>query len=62
LSAGLKHEEAEKLCENVSKEIRIWVHKKVMITSDEIFKKVVQTIKKHNHKAAFMYETHRDIA
>ena len=62
LTAKIPHTEAEKICDNVSKEVRIWAHKKVMMTSDEIFKKTVQSIKKHDHKAAYLYETHRDIA
>ena len=62
LTAGLKHDEAEQMCDKVCKEMREWAHKKVMMTSEEIFKKTTQAIKKHNHKAAFMYETHRDIA
>jgi transcriptional regulator NrdR family protein len=62
LSAGMSHIEAEKLCAKASKEVREWAHKKVMITSDEIFKKTVSAMKKHNHKAAYLYETHRDVS
>ena len=62
LAANIKHEEAEKVCDAVSKEVRMWAHKKVMITSDEIFKKTVQAIRKHSEKAAYLYETHRDIS
>jgi len=62
LGAGLDHIEAEKLCDKACKAIRQWAHKKVMMTSDEIFKKTIQELKKHNEKAAFMYETHRDIS
>ena len=62
LSAKIPHTEAEKICDNVSKEVKVWAHKKVMMTSEEIFKKTTGAIKKHDHKAAYLYETHRDIA
>ncbi len=62
LSASIPHMEAEKICAKVTTEIRSWAHKKVMMTSDEIFRKTIQALKKHSTKAAFMYETHRDIA
>ena len=58
----MDHIAAEKISDAVSKEVRVWAHKKVMMTSDEIFKKTVAAIKKHNHKAAYLYETHRDVS
>jgi transcriptional regulator NrdR family protein len=62
LSTGMNSGAAEKNCDKVCMEIRKWAHKKVMMTSDEIFRKAVAEIKKHSPKAAFMYETHRDIS
>jgi len=62
LSSYVPHMKAEKICEKVAKEIKVWARKKKMVKSDDIFKKVVAAIKKHNKDAAFMYETHRDIS
>lgn len=62
LSSHVPHMKAEKICEKVTKEIKVWARKKKMVKSDDIFKKVVAAIKKHNKDAAFMYETHRDIS
>ena len=62
LSAHITHAKAEKICEKVSKEVKTWARKKIEVNSSEIFKKAISAIKKHNEDAAFMYETHRDIA
>ena len=62
LSSHVPHMEAEKICENVSKEIKTWAKKKKQVDSSEIFQKVTVALKKHNKDAAFMYETHRDIS
>ena len=62
LSSHVPHIDAEKICEKVSKEIRAWARKKKMVSSDEIFSKVIAAMKKHNKDAAFMYETHGDIS
>ena len=62
LNTQIKHVEAEKICEKVSKEIKTWARKRKYADSSEIFKKVIAALKKHNKDAAFMYETHRDIS
>lgn len=62
LAASMTHAEAEKICDKVAKEIRMWAHKKIMMTSEEIFKKTVNAIRKYSEKAAYMYETHRDVS
>ena len=62
LSSHVPHMHAEKICEKVAKEVKAWARKKKMVSSDDIFRKVTAAIKKHNEDAAFMYETHRDIA
>ena len=62
LNTQLKEEVSEKISEKVCKEIKIWTKKKKTVSSDEIFKKVIVAIKKHNKDVAFMYETHRDIS
>ena len=62
LAASVPHEHAEKICAKVSKEITTWVKSKKEISSDQMFKQVSRTIKKHHKHAGFMYETHRDIS
>ena len=62
LSSHVLHTDAEKICGKVAKEIKSWARKKKTVTSDDIFRQVTATMKKHNEDAAFMYETHRDIS
>ncbi|MBI2651281.1 hypothetical protein HYX01_02325 [Candidatus Woesearchaeota archaeon] len=62
LNTQLHDAEAEKICEKVSKEIKLWAKRKKKVSSSEIFAKVIEAMKKYNKDAAFMYETHRDIA
>ncbi|QQG38666.1 MAG: hypothetical protein HYS32_03615 [Candidatus Woesearchaeota archaeon] len=62
LGAHLSHQEAEKLCEKVSKEINKWIKTKKMVNSDQIFKETTRIMKKHHKEAAYLYETHRDIS
>lgn len=62
LGTHLTKKEAESICEEVSKAVTKWVDGKKQVTSDDIFQKVVETLKKHHEDAAFMYETHRDIS
>ena len=57
----MKPQEAEKICENVSQEIKVWIAKKKEVSSTKIFKQVIQIIKKQNKEVAFLYGTHRDI-
>ncbi|MBS3139084.1 MAG: hypothetical protein A2730_01535 [Candidatus Staskawiczbacteria bacterium RIFCSPHIGHO2_01_FULL_39_25] len=58
----LNHRACEKIANKVTKNITTLVHKKKTISSTEIFHHVIRELKKHNKNAAFMYETHRDIA
>ncbi len=62
LSAHMKPEEAEKVCEKVCKEIKKWVNDKPSVTSKQIHTETAKAIRKHDKNAAFMYETHKDIA
>jgi len=61
LNTQIKHEEAEKICAKVSKEVKAWARKRKYADSSEIFKKVIAALKNHDENAAFMFETHRDI-
>ena len=62
LSAQLHHVEAEKVCNNISKDVKKWIKTKKAVTSDDIFKETTKIIRKYHKEAAFMYETHRDIS
>lgn len=62
LAAHTKTEEAESISNLISREIKHWVLKKEIVTSNEIFKKVGEELQALNKAAAFMYKTHRDIS
>ena len=62
LNVHMKHMEAEKICEKVCKDIKAWIKAKKSVTSGQIFRKTTAVLRKHDKNAAFMYETHRDIA
>ncbi len=62
LSSHIPHNEAEKICNNVCREIKKWIKNKNKVTSNQIFKEVASKIKKFNKEAAYMYFTHRDIS
>ena len=61
LNVGIERKEAEKICENVAKDIKKWIKNKDEVASNQIFKEVAKLIRKHHKEAAYMYETHRDI-
>ena len=61
-NAHLSEKESEKICSEVSKEITKWINKKKIVSSQDIFRILIQELKKHNGDAAFLYETHRDIS
>ena len=56
------HKQCEKIADSISKQITRAVHKKKTVTSTWLFHQIINLLKKHNKHAAFMYETHRDIA
>jgi transcriptional regulator NrdR family protein len=62
LSSHVPHMKAEKVCEKVSSELKIWANKKGVLSSDDIFAKTTLVLRKHDKDSAFMYETHRDIS
>lgn len=62
LSCHIQKNIAEKIAENVCRDIKRWVDKKPQVRSDTIFRLVIKSLKKYNKDAAFIYETHRDIA
>ena len=63
LNAHIQKMEAEKMAEQVAREITRWMtYEREVISSDHIFKKVIELMKEQNKDAAFMYETHRDLS
>ena len=58
----LSEKEAEAICSKVCSAVTKWVKAKKIVSSNEIFKILIQELKKHNEDAAFLYETHRDIS
>lgn len=52
----------EKIAHAVAKKITALVHKKKEIASKHLAQAIIKELRKHNKNAAFMYETHRDIA
>lgn len=61
-NAHLSEIESEKIAEAVQKSLEKWIAKKTEVTSDEIFREVIKVLKELEQDAAFLYETHRDIA
>ena len=61
-NAHLSEKEAEEICKKVSAAITKWIKTKKSVSSNDIFKILIQELKKHNEDAAFLYETHRDIS
>ena len=61
-NAHLSEKESEQICHHVCLAMTKWVNKKKIVSSNDIFKKLIEELKKHNEDAAFLYETHRDIS
>lgn len=62
LGSEMDVETAEKISQDVVREIRKLVKGKKEIKSDVIFNGVKRILAKHNKECAFMYETYRDIS
>ena len=61
-NAHLSEQEAEEICKKICIAMTKWVKTKKVVSSNDIFKILVQELKKHDEDAAFLYETHRDIS
>ena len=58
-----RHEEtAELIAALAIKTIKQWMKKKKEITSEQLAKETVRTLKRIDREVAYLYETHRDIA
>ena len=62
LSTHLKKEDAEKLSEDITNDIKAWIALIPESTSDQVFQKTVEFLKNKNPDVSFMYETHRDVS
>lgn len=62
LTLRMKDEEAELIAHMVSDEVEKALKSVVEIEAHRIHKLVVQSLKKYNSDAAYMYDTHRDIS
>ena len=58
----MKEKDCERIANAVAKTITKQVHKKKEVASKDLARMVTRELKKHNSHAAFMYETHRDLA
>jgi len=61
-NSHLSEKEAEIICNKVCASVTKWINKKKVVSSEEIFKILIEELKKYNEDAAFLYETHRDIS
>ena len=61
-NAHLSEKEAEEICRKASASITKWIKKQKVVSSRDIFRKLIEELKKHNEDAAFLYETHRDLS
>ena len=63
LNAHLDKISAERIAENISRQVSGWLGSEPStITSENIFRKVIELLKSENKDVSFMYETHRDLA
>ncbi len=58
----MNERECEKVAGSVARSVTKLVRAKKEMESKDIARHVMKELKKHNSHAAFMYETHRDIA
>ena len=61
-NAHISEQEAEEICNKVSASVTKWASKKKILSSSEIFRFLIEELKKNNDDAAFLFETHRDIS
>lgn len=61
-NAHLSDNEAEAISENVAAKVTKWIKGRGVVSSNEIFRFMVNELKNHNEDVSFLYETHRDIS
>lgn len=62
MSSHLGEMKSEEIADRVTNDVKKWSKSKNELTSDQIFKQIVKSLKKHDRDAAFMYETHMDVS
>lgn len=62
LNGHLSKEDAERLAEDVTNEIKSWISLKPEVSSEELFSKTIEFLNKKNPEIGFLYEAHRDIS
>ena len=63
LNSHLSKADSEKIAGKISEAVTLWVgYERKEISSEDIFKKVIELLKAHNNDVSFMYATHRDLA
>lgn len=61
-NAHLSEKEAEEICSKVCIAVTKLVNKQKIVSSNNIFRILINELKKHSEDASFLYETHRDIS
>lgn len=61
-NAHLSEVESEWICNKVCTSLTKSINKQKVVSSDGIFKMLIEKLKIYNEDAAFLYETHRDIS
>ncbi|HLC61348.1 MAG TPA: ATP cone domain-containing protein [Candidatus Nanoarchaeia archaeon] len=61
-NAHLNEIEAEIICEKVTSAVTKWIKKRNVVSSNEIFRFTVNSLKNYNEDVSFLYETHRDLS
>ena len=61
-NAHLSEVESEWISSKVCSAVRKYVNKNKVVISDDIFRIVIEELKRYDNDAAFLYETHRDIS
>ncbi len=60
--SGMNEKRCELVAGEINNRIKSWLKGKRKVESHQIMKKTAEELKKKNHEAAYMYETHRDIS
>ncbi|MBD3209922.1 hypothetical protein GF318_00920 [Candidatus Micrarchaeota archaeon] len=61
VECDLTAQEAERIADNVTSEVKKFVKGKKQVNSTQIFGLVIQKLAKEHEAVAFMYETHREV-
>ena len=61
-NAHLSEQESAKRAAEICKDITSWMSEEKLVSSEQIFRKVIKELKQYSKDSAFMYETHRDIS